>query len=249
MYRSDLGTRDRGGAIAAVVAIHAALLFALLHMSGRMDFTDPQSVLRVIDVNLLKPPPPPPPPPQQRTQLQKPKEKQGGSAPKNVKSQATPVVAPTPRIALPLPIPIPVTKTPAQGSAPTQGASDVRGPGTGAGGAGTGTGSGAGGNGTGGGGEGLAAIRTRLATRPLIGRDFPNELLDSWPRGAWVFARFRVDANGFIIECIVDRSSGVRAIDSAVCNLARERLRYHAGVNRNGQRVADWAAYGQRPPR
>ena len=27
MYRSDLNARDRGGAIAAVVAVHAALLF------------------------------------------------------------------------------------------------------------------------------------------------------------------------------------------------------------------------------
>ena len=29
MYRSDLNAKDKGGAIAAVVAIHAALLFAL----------------------------------------------------------------------------------------------------------------------------------------------------------------------------------------------------------------------------
>ena len=34
MYRSDLNNRDRGGAVAAVVAIHAALLFAFLHLSG-----------------------------------------------------------------------------------------------------------------------------------------------------------------------------------------------------------------------
>ena len=34
MYRSDLDTRDKGGAIAAVVAIHALLLFAVLHQWG-----------------------------------------------------------------------------------------------------------------------------------------------------------------------------------------------------------------------
>ena len=30
MYRSDLKTRDKSGAIAAVIAIHAVLLFMLL---------------------------------------------------------------------------------------------------------------------------------------------------------------------------------------------------------------------------
>jgi protein TonB len=246
-YRSDLGAKDRGSAITAVVAIHAGLLFVFLHMSGTIDLTDPQRTLRVFDVDMLKPPPPPPPP--QQTQQQKPKEKEGGSAPKNIKSEATPVVAPKPRIVTPPVQPIAATETPRQGAAPTQGASNVRGPGTGAGGVGTGTGSGVGGIGPGGGGEGLAAVRTRLARPPLSGREFPNDVLDNWPRGGWVYARFRVDANGFITECIVDRSSGLAAVDSAVCNIARERLRFRPALNRYGQRVADWFAYGQRPPR
>ena len=50
MYRSNLKTRDKGGAVAAVIAIHAALLFAFLHLSGRMNIADPQSVLRVFDI-------------------------------------------------------------------------------------------------------------------------------------------------------------------------------------------------------
>ena len=45
MYRSDLNSRDKGGAIAAVIAIHAALLFAFLHLSGRMNLGDPQSAV------------------------------------------------------------------------------------------------------------------------------------------------------------------------------------------------------------
>ena len=96
--------------------------------------------------------PPPPPPPPQKQQQPKPKDKEGGSAPKNIKSEATPVVAPKPRIETPPIQPIAASETPRQGAAPTQGASDVRGPGTGAGGVGTGTGSGIGGNGPGGGG-------------------------------------------------------------------------------------------------
>ena len=247
MYRPQLSNRDRSGAIAAVLGVHAVLLMALMQISGRIDLADPQSAMRVFDVREVPPPPPPPP---QRQQQARPKEKEGGSAPRNIKSEATPVVAPKPIIVIP-PLPqIAASETPRQGTAPTQGASDVRGPGTGAGGTGTGTGSGAGGTGPGGGGDGgLAVVRTRLVTPPLGGRDFRNDLLDNWPRGAWVFVRFRVDANGFVIQCIIDRSSGVPAIDSAVCGMARERFRFRPALNRNGQRVADWAAYGQRPPR
>ena len=42
--------RDKGGAIAAVIAIHAALLFAFLILSGKIDLAEPQSVLAVFDV-------------------------------------------------------------------------------------------------------------------------------------------------------------------------------------------------------
>jgi len=92
-YRTDIGTRDRGGAIAAVIAIHAGLAFMVLHLSGKMDVPGIESAMRVFDLT-QPPPPPPPPPPQQQTQQPKPKEKEGGSAPPNIRSQATPVEAP-----------------------------------------------------------------------------------------------------------------------------------------------------------
>src|SRR3954471_11342181 len=168
MYRSDLNSRDKSGAIALVIGIHAALLFAFLNLSGKIDFADPQSALKLFDVNAPPPPPPPPPPPQQQ-QRQKPKEKEGGSAPKNIKSEATPVVAPKPKIVTPPVNPIPATETPRQGSAPTQGASNVRGPGTGAGGTGTGTGSGGSGTGPGGGGDSGVADPPHLITPVLTG--------------------------------------------------------------------------------
>jgi protein TonB len=245
MYRSDLDRRDKGGAIAAVIAVHAALLFALLHMSGKIDLGDPQSVLRVFDVGQ---PPPPPPPPQQRQQP-KPKEKEGGSAPKNIKSEATPVAAPKPKIETPPVQKIAATETPRQGAAPKQGASDVRGPGTGAGGAGTGTGGGSGGSGSGGGGDNGVAEPPHLTTPVLRGRDFPREMLERWPRGATIFLRLRVDARGYVSECAVDRGSGVREIDSAMCNLAHDRLRFRPALNRSGQAVAGWFGYAQPAPR
>ena len=245
-YRTDIGTRDRSGAIAGVVAIHLGLLFMLLHLSPKMDLPGVQSVMRVFD--LSQPPPPPPPPPQQ-TQQPKPKEKEGGSAPPNIRSEATPVEAPKPKIVVP-PMPqIAASETPRQGTAPTQGSAPFAGPGTGAGGTGNGTGSGAGGNGPGGGGDNGVAEPPHLATPVLTGRDFPRDLLEQWPRGATVFMRLRVDARGFVSECAVDRGTGVQSIDSIICNLAHDRLRFRPAVNRSGQAVAGWFGYAQRAPR
>jgi len=249
MYRSDLNRAHKGGAIVAAAAINAALLLAFLQMSGRVDLTDPQSVMQVIDIDELGPPPPEPPPPPPQTRQSRPKEKEGGSAPKNIKSEATPVTAPKPRVQPQRPNPVVVAEIPRQGAAPTQGASDVRGPGTGAGGVGTGTGSGTGGSGPGGGGDGGAAFPPRLVSPVLRGRDFGQDLLRAWPRGAEIFLRLRVDARGYVSECIVDRRSGVATIDSAICNLAYERLRFRPAANRQGQPVAGWFGYRQTAPR
>jgi len=244
-YRTDIDNRHRGSAIVAVVAIHAALLLAFLHLSGRIDLTDPQDALRVIDLTPSVPPPPPPPPQEQQA---RPKEREGGSAPENIKSEATPVVAPKPRIVTPPVQEIAAAETPRQGTAPTQGASDVRGPGTGAGGIGNGTGSGSGGNGPGGGGGGQAEP-PHLVTPVLTGREIPPELLDQWPRRATVFMRLRVDARGYVAECTVDRGTGVPAIDSTICNLAHDRLRFRPALDRSGQAVAGWFGYAQPAPR
>jgi protein TonB len=243
-YRSDINTRDRGGAIALVIAIHAALLFAFLHLSGKIDLTDTQEAMSLFDFN--KPPPAPPPP--KPAQQSKPKEKEGGSSPKNLRSEATPVVAPKPQVVTPPLQQIAATDTPRQGAEATQGASDVKGPGTGAGGLGNGTGSGSGGNGPGGGGN-EAAEPPHLVTPVLSGRDFPPVLIDEWPGGATVFLRLRVEARGYVSECLVDRGTGVTSIDSMMCNLAHERLRFRPALNRSGQAVAGWFGYAQPAPR
>jgi protein TonB len=243
-YRTDISRRDRSGAIAAVMAIHAALLFAFLNLSGKLDLGDTQSALRVFDFTQ---PPPPPPTPQQRPQP-KLKEKEGASAPKNIRSQATPVVAPKPRIETPPVRQIAATETPREGTAPTQGASNVRGIGTGAGGTGYGAGSGTGGNGSGGGGGGIAEP-PRLITPVLTGRDIPRDLFEQWPPNATVFMRLRVDARGYVAECTVDRGTGLPAIDDTLCNLVHERLRFRPALDRSGQPVAGWFGYAQRAPR
>jgi protein TonB len=244
-YRTDISSRDRSGAIAAVVAIHAALLFAFLHMSGKLDLSDTQRALKIF--NLSNAPQPPPPPPLRRQP--KPKAKEGGSAPKNIRSEAASVVAPRPKIDTPPVKRIVATETPRERTAPTQGESNVQGPGTGAGGAGTGTGSGNGGNGPGGGGDNGVAEPPHLATRVLSGSDFGRDLIDQWPPSATVFLRLRIDPRGYVAECMVDRGTGIPAIDGMMCNIAHERLRFRPAVNRSGQAVAGWFGYAQPAPR
>jgi len=244
MYRSDLNKGDRAGSITMVALIHAALAYAFLNLSGTMQVIRDEVIPQLIDVDVE----PPPPPIVEVAVKEKPKEKEGASSPANVRSQATPVAAPKPRIKMPPVQKIVASETPKQGTQSTQGASNVAGPGTGAGGAGNGTGSGNGGNGSGSGDNGVADP-PHLATPVLGGRDIPRELLDQWPPGAPVFLRIRVSPQGFVSECNVLRGTGNPQIDNMMCNIAHDRLRFRPAVNRYGQAVAGWFGYAQRPPR
>jgi len=244
MYRSDLDTRHKSGAVAAVAAIHAALALALLHMSGTVDLTDPQDALSVFDVTEVPPPPPePPPPPPKESQVQKPKDKEGGSAPKNIRSEATPVVAPKPKIEVPTESKVAASETPRQGTDPTQGASNVRGPGTGAGGIGTGTGSGGSGNGPGGGGSGISVRQQRVAGR-ITNRDYPRGVRPVAPVER-VMVWFTVDIDGRAKNCTVKGSSGNRVLDAVTCRLIEQRFRYRPARNAAGQPVRVETGYVQ----
>jgi protein TonB len=246
-YRTDIDNRERSGAIVAVVAIHAALVLVFLHLSGTVNIPGVDAVTRMVDLAQDPPPPPPPPPQLQEKTKPRPKEESGGSPP-NLKSEATPIKAIKPKVVTP-PLPtIAASETPRQGTAPTQGASNIPGTGTGTGGSGNGTGNGNG-NGSGGGGDGGVAVAPRLASPVLSGRDFPRDFLDQWPGRATVFMRLKVDQRGFVAECSVDRGTGVPAIDNTLCNLAHDRLRFRPALNRSGQAVAGWFGYAQPAPR
>lgn len=247
MYRPTLNRRDRLASLALVGAVHAGLLFALLNMAGAIDVVSRDDLTQLIDI-VSEPPPPALEEPE--VELKPAPEEEGEASPPNIESNATPIPDPQPRIQLPVPPPMPVAPTPNTGSEPTQGAAPVPGPGTGAGGQGTGTGAGGTGSGPGGGGDdGIAAVRARLATPPLRGRDFPRQLLDSWPRRADIFTRLRVDPNGAVIQCEVMRGTGYPGLDAQVCAIIQQRLRLTPATNRNGQRVADWFGYRQEAPR
>lgn len=242
MYRSDLDTKDRGGAIFAAAAINAALLFALLQASGRIDVTQPESVIRLFDVT-EEVPPPPEPLQQPEQERQRPKEAEGAASPENIRSQATPIVAPKPRIALPLPVPMATTQTPNQGAQPTQGAADRPGPGTGAGGIGTGTGSGGSGTGTGGGGGGVAVPVSLV--RGITGGDYPPAIRRGWPRGAVIFTRLRIEPNGRPSRCDVMRGFGNPTADQWTCSLIMERGIFRPARDARGNPVAAWFGYKQ----
>jgi periplasmic protein TonB len=247
MYRPTLNRTDRGGAIAAVLAIHAALLFAFLHMGGRIDLmSDPQRRLEVVDIAELQPPPEEPPVVEERPQPQREqaREKEGAASPENIRSQATPVVAPRPKVELPVTSPVAATETPNQGTDPTQGAGERPGPGTGAGGIGTGTGAGGAGSGTGGGGTGAVATRPSLV-RGITNRDYPDAIQRAWPRGGRIYLRLRIEPNGRASQCDVMRSFGNASADQWTCSLIMERGVFRPAVNDRGIPIADWFGYIQ----
>ena len=244
MYRSRPSPRDRAAALALVVAIHVALGFALVNLSGNVREALPQDVVEMFDVIVPLPPPPVVeklPEPEQA----KPKEDEGAASAKNIKSRATPVVAPKPPILLPILQPMPATTTPNTGSDTTQGASNAPGTGTGAGGQGTGTGSGGSGSGSGGGGSGGGTRPTVVQGTTLTMRDYSAAARRNWPRGGRVFVAVRVQLDGRATECKVNRSIGDPAIDAETCRLVETRVRFRPAVDGNGRPYVTWYGYIQ----
>jgi len=242
MYQPQLTPRDRAAAILMVVAIHVALIFALINLSPPLREQLPQEVVEIFDVT--EPPPPVVELVPEREEA-KPQREEGAASPKNIESKATPVVAPKPPIQLPILKPVPVTQTPNTGNERTQGASNVVGPGTGAGGIGTGTGSGGSGSGTGGGGTGGIATRPAVI-RGITNRDYPDAVARFWPRGGAVFIAVRVLPNGRATDCKINRSIGIPAIDQWTCKLVEERAVFRPATDASGRPVAAWYGYVQR---
>ena len=243
MYRTDLKPRDRAATILLVALVHVGFALAFLHLSGRLDRVEEQANLAIFDVPL---PPPPPPPVIERPQpeKQKPKKDEGAASAKNIESKATPVVAPKPKIVVPTPPRIVAAPTPNTGNQATQGASNVVGPGTGAGGAGTGTGSGGSGSGSGGGGGGAAGVHL---VRGFTNRDYPTAIQRSWPPGGAVFARVRVEADGRVSRCDVQRSFGNPMVDQWTCALVmQQRATFTPARDAYGRPIAAWFGYVQR---
>lgn len=241
MYRSRPSSRDRTLSIGAVLLIHVGLAWAVLTFAGVDIVPIRETITQIIPIG---PEPPPPPEVEIPVQDEAAPEAEGAASARNMKSEATPVEAPPPKLVVPTPNPIVASPTPRTGSEATQGASTVVGPGTGAGGIGTGTGAGGSGSGPGGGGAGKGN-RPTLAGRGLGFGDYPPEVARRLPRRGAVFTIVHVQPDGRPDSCRIGRSSGDRAVDDWTCSLIMSRLRFNPARDGNGRPIADYYGYVQ----
>jgi protein TonB len=215
--------RERIQALAAVVAVQAAIGFALL-TGLKVDFQHPvDSVQRLVEVTLTPPPPPAPKPVEQR----KPAARPEAAAPKAEATKPGGSPGPKPAHAPPSVTPIvPISPT----AAPSGG-------GTGSGpAAGFGAAGGPGGNGYGGGGGGGSELE-QIAGE-ITPRDYPKRLREAGIGGT-VGISFRVEANGLVSRCNVTQSSGVPELDALTCRLIMQRFRYRPSTDRFGRPIPD----------
>jgi protein TonB len=242
MWAADQkGLTDRVASAFAALLVQAALACLFLFGMGsevRQAFAEP---LRLI--NLLPPEPESEPivvrpPPRQASETKAkrftPREEGGSSAP-NLRSQASPVVAPKPVVALPPRPVIAVAPVSGRGKDPSQGAALVRGPGTGSGGLGNGTGSGMGGDGGGGGGYNEFRPPRQIRGR-IRNSDYPAGLGEAGVQGR-VGVIFVVRADGRVTNCRVTSSSGSRILDETTCRLIEQRFFYEPSLDPHGRPI------------
>ena len=218
-YRGTADRPDRAKAIAAVVAVHAALAFAMLTGLNVPIVTRTVERLSTFDIKEPPPPPPEPPPPLQPRPKQAKLEE--GAAGK--KAEPSPIVAPKPRI--PVQSPLPAAPIAGTGSATTAGAANY----------GTGTGAGGSGSGRGGGGfEGYTPARriTRIPDREY--RRLASTGIVSGSVGVTV----KVNTDGSVSNCRVARTSGDSSIDALMCQLTLRYIRFQPARDPNGRAVA-----------
>ncbi|MDP9415125.1 MAG: TonB family protein [Pseudomonadota bacterium] len=225
--------RDRIKASLGVLAFHAVLGYALITgLAFEVGRTVSDS-LKIFEVEEILPPPleerPAP-------EASSPHE-EGAAAPPNLASEATPIVAPPPKIRVEVPPPVVAAPLPTQrpGNDPTAGTSTVMGLGTGSGGEGSGTASGGSGMGTGGAGGGA---RARLERGRLLNEDYPRRAMRAGAEGI-VSVLFTVGTDGRAGGCRVTRSSGNADLDRTTCRLIEQRFRYKPATDAEGKPVPE----------
>ncbi|MGQ0660563.1 energy transducer TonB [Sphingosinicella sp.] len=230
---------ERLGGAAATFAVHVLLGLGLLWGLGA---PLPRAAEQVLEAFAVAPPQEaaisiPPPPPVSRETAERRRaapDREGAAAPPNLRSEPTPVVAPTPLIPMPVPPPIAAAPIAGQGSDPSAGAAPVRGPGTGAGGFGVGRGSGYGGDGGGGGGG--RGFGRATPPRHISGRitEIPSWAWEQGMQGT-VGVRYSVGVNGRVVNCRITRSSGYRELDTHTCDLIQRRFRFAPARDEDGE--------------
>jgi periplasmic protein TonB len=226
-YSGTADRPDKAMAIAGVVAVHVALAFVIL--SGLNVRMVGRAVEQLTTINIQEPPPPPPvQPPRPAPKPQAMKKAEGAPA---KKAQATPVVAPQPK--LPVPSPVAAAKVAGTGAASSSGAA-LAGNGTGAGRSGAGTG--AGGN----------ADYSRFTPARLV-TNIPNfeygRLAATGIPSGLVGVIIRVNPDGTISNCRIARPSGDPSIDTLVCRLTQQYVRFDPARDPSGRPVAEDITY------
>lgn len=185
----------------------------------------PEEVLTVFRVA-----PPPPPPPAKRIERSEPtRNKPGEPSPPNLRSTATPVLAPPPLIPPPLPPPVVTALEPSTGAQATTGAALMAGPGAGAGGVGDGMGA----------GGGTLASPPRQIRGQIGNADYPSAAARQGRSGG-VDIRYLVGADGRVGTCRIVQSSGSADLDATACRLAQARFRFKPARDANGRKVPAW---------
>jgi protein TonB len=217
-YTGTANRPDRAKAIGAVIVVHAAL--AAIILTGLNVRMVGQVVERLETFDIRVPPAPPPslPPPQSKPHRAK---KEAGAPAKS--AEATPVVAPRPR--LPVQSPIPAAPIAGTGSAATSGAAS------------TGNGTGAGGNGAGGGGTDYSKFTPARRISKIPDREYRRLAASGIPSGV-VGVTVKVNTDGGVSNCRVARSSGDGYADALMCQLTLRYVRFSPARDSAGRPVA-----------
>ncbi|MGZ2412995.1 periplasmic protein TonB [Sphingomonas sp. F9_3S_D5_B_2] len=222
-YSGNVNRPERARAIAAVVTIHCVLAAVILSGLNVDKVRQAVEKLKTFDIREIPPPPLPPPPQQARTA----KEAAGAPAPR---AQASPVVAPRPKI--PVRTPVPAARSAGQGSASSSGAST----------AGGGTGAGRTGVGTGGGGTDYSGFTPARLIRNIPSSQYRELAAAGMPSGE-VAVTIRVATDGSVSNCRIARSSGDATTDSLVCLLTDRYVRFTPARDPDGRAVSQDITY------
>lgn len=222
--------RERVVSAGAVILLHAAMLWLLLHARASTSVVPQATPLATFDV-VAQPPPPPPPRKVETSRAAAPQGRAGLTAHRSA------IVAPVPVIVPPAPIPAPsVADTGTALSGGATSASD----GVGSGRSGTGVGARGAGDGSGEGGT-----RARLVSGKIGPRDYPKAERAARVAGE-VTVAFVVDTGGRVRDCTVATSSGSAALDAVTCHLVEARFRYQPARDGAGNPVSERRGWRQR---
>jgi protein TonB len=212
-YRAQPTRPDRAKAMVAVVAVHAVLGAMLLVRPAAVPVSQDVPPTVLIDIVEQPPPEPPPEPLDSRA-----KQEEGAAG---RKAEPTPVVAPKPLIVVPAKPPIIAAPVAGSGASPTAGAST----------AGTGPGAGGTGSGRGGGGSGDFSGYTPARLIQNVRRgDYRALASGRLPSGS-AMVSLRIRPDGLAEGCRIVRSSGDPLVDSGLCPLLTQRLRFRPALD------------------